>query len=278
MNSNNRFGMRNGASGRLLGRNGHDELVCITTELLSYEWLTFRKLSAGGFLLMVESTGTIGKLYPIQRTDSNSPYLNIGEASNQFGLHKLTGSVFRRFEWVVPNRLARSSAPYYEGDDSDQGINETSIEFLVSRGIKNIISLNSIELSPRERDRLCAADISYSHVRSLEFTAPRQKQFDQIWKAYEKAGATIVYCGYGDGRTGMAISAIQLFEGRTLGDLDYRANGVQCPSQLAALNDLSERIHGQSDGLLNMQPPSYTAWHPRKGGDRMRGDEIVEER
>ena len=42
----------------------------------------------------------------------------------------------------------------------------------------------------------------------------------------------------------MAISAIQLFQGRALDDNDYRGNGVQCPSQLAALNTLSDRING----------------------------------
>ena len=41
----------------------------------------------------------------------------------------------------------------------------------------------------------------------------------------------------------MAISAIQLFQGRALNDNDYRGNGVQCPGQLAALNALSDRIN-----------------------------------
>ena len=41
----------------------------------------------------------------------------------------------------------------------------------------------------------------------------------------------------------MAISAIQLFQGRALDDNDYRERGVQCPSQLAALNALSDRIN-----------------------------------
>jgi len=48
----------------------------------------------------------------------------------KFGLHKLKNKVFRRFEWVIPGRLARSSAPYYDGEDSDEAINETSVEFL----------------------------------------------------------------------------------------------------------------------------------------------------
>ena len=160
----------------------------------------------------------------------------------QFGLHKIKNPVFRQFEWVIPSSLARSSAPYYDGEDADESINETSIEFLNNNRIKNIISLNSVELSPRERGWLHAARISYSHIEAMEYTAVTQEQFDQIWNAYNKSGTTIVYCGYGDGRTGMAISAIQLFQGRAL-DNDYRENGVQCPSQLAALNALNGRIN-----------------------------------
>jgi hypothetical protein len=206
------------------------------------------------------------KICAIQRVNCSSPDLQIGKDITQFGLHRLGRSVFRRFEWVVPDLLARSSAPYYDGEDSDQSINETSIDFLHNYGIKNIISLNSIEISSREKGRLRAAEIKYSHIKTLEFTAPSQEQFDQIWNAYDKAGTTIVYCGYGDGRTGMAISAIQLFEGRILSDLDYRANGVQCPSQIEALDALGERIHSvetPSDPLntceIQLEPPPYTS-------------------
>ncbi|PWW77331.1 hypothetical protein C7212DRAFT_276563 [Tuber magnatum] len=266
MNSNGRIGMRNAATGCFLGRHkDQGEFACVVTHHLKHEWLTFTRLSLGGYSLMVLSPTGGDKISPVQRVDnkSNSPNLKIGTAVHQFGLHQLKDSVFRRFEWVVPDRLARSSAPYYDGEDSDESINETSIEFLHSHGIHNIISLNSVELSPRERGRLHAANISYSHIKTLEFTAPTQEQFDEIWNVYNGAGVAIVYCGYGDGRTGMAISAIQLFQGRTLSDLDYRANGVQCPCQREALNTLSERIHGDENhsdppSAPDIQPPPYT--------------------
>ena len=145
---------------------------------------------------------------------------------------------------MIPGRLARSSVPYYDGEDSDEAINETSIEFLNGHKMGGIISLNSVELSPRQKGRLRATGISYSHIKAVGCTAVTQRQFNQIWNDYDEAGVTIVYCGYGDERTGMAISAIQLFQGRALDDNDFRANGVQCSSQLAALNRLSDRING----------------------------------
>ncbi|CUS08545.1 unnamed protein product [Tuber aestivum] len=262
-NSNGRFGMRNSATGRMLGRgNQKDGVGCFATKHLPWECLTFTRLSLGGYSLKVIGAVTGDKLSPVQRRDKTSTSLMIGTAAHQFGLHQLQDSVFRRFEWVAPGRLARSSAPYYDGEDSDESINETSIGFLVSHGIKNIISLNSVEISPRERGRLRVAGISYSHIKALECAAPTQEQFDKIWNAYEKAGVTIVYCGYGDGRTGMAISAIQLFQGRTLSGLDYKANGVQCRVQIEALNKLSDRIHGvenhsDSPDTPDVQPPPY---------------------
>ena len=243
-NSDDRIGMRNRHTKMFLGWSEHEGVICAVPHFRVWEWLTFTWLSVGGYSLKVRC-GDSEKLRPIQRVVSKiSPRLKVGEECTQLGLHKIKNSVFRRFEWVIPGRLARSSAPYYDGEDADESINETSIEFLNNYGIKNIISLNSVELSPRQRGWLRAAGISYSHIKTIEYTAVTQEQFDQIWSAYDTAGATIVYCGYGDGRTGMAISAIQLFQGRGLENNDYRENGVQCPSQVAALNALSDRING----------------------------------
>jgi len=241
--SDDRIGMRNRHTKMLLGWGEHHGLVCAVPHFRVSEWLTFTWLSVGGYSLKVHC-GDSDKLRPIQRAESKRwPEFKVGEGCIQLGLRKIRDSVFRRFEWVIPGHLARSSAPYYDGEDADEGINETSIEFLNNYRIKNIISLNSVELSPRQRGWLRAAGISYSHIKTMEYTAVTQEQFDQIWSAYDKARATIVYCGYGDGRTGMAISAIQLFQGRVLETNDYRENGVQCPSQMVALNALSDRIN-----------------------------------
>ncbi|PUU75892.1 hypothetical protein B9Z19DRAFT_1089425 [Tuber borchii] len=261
--SDHQIGMRNKQTGRMLGWWEGNILKCKAKVNDAWEWLTFTRLSLGGYSLKVSPKGK-ERPRPLQRVDSDSPHLKIGEVCTQFGLHKIKGPVFRRFEWVIPGHLARSSAPFYDGEDADESINEISTEFLNNYGIKNIISLNSVGLSTRQKGRLRAAKISYSHIKAEKCTAVTQEQFDQIWNAYDKAGATIVYCGYGDGRTGMAISAIQLFQGRALNDNDYMENGVQCLSQLAALKELSVRINGveSSSGPVNTldtQPPPYTA-------------------
>ncbi|KAG0639006.1 hypothetical protein HOY80DRAFT_1137082 [Tuber brumale] len=258
-NSDNQIGMRNRQTGRLLGWIGDNNFGCVATLLLPDEGLTFTRLSLGGYSLWVRPDAG-NKLRPVVHIDSITPHLKVvHEIWTHFGLHRIKHPVFRRFEWVVPGRLARSSAPYFDGDDSDESINQTSIEFLHHHQIKNIISLNSVELSPREKGRLRAANISYSHIRAVECAAVTQEQFDQIWNAYHKAGTTLVYCGYGDGRTGMAISAIQLFEGRTLSELDYRENGLQCHTQLAAVEN-----HDDAGGTSDTQPPQYAGPEKKK--------------
>ncbi|CUS10128.1 unnamed protein product [Tuber aestivum] len=260
INSDHWHGMKNRSTGCFLGRAEGNKTRCSIRDHRLWEYFSFVRHGLGGYSMMMSPHDGGRRLGLLQRIDSDDKRLTIGEAGTQFGLHLVKNPVFRRFEWVVPDRLARSSAPYYDGEDSDESINETSIEFLHNHGIHNIISLNSVEITPREKGRLRAAKISYSHIIVPECTAPTQEQFDQIWNAYKGALATIVYCGYGDGRTGMAISAIQLCEGRPLGELDFRANGAQCRGQIEALNALSERIHGSE---THDDPPDTRDIEPR---------------
>ena len=118
----------------------------------------------GGYSINVNPDLT-AKRRPPQRVDSDNPHLKVGEVATQFGLYKIKNSVFKRFELVIPARLARSSASYYDGEDADESINETSIEFLNNYGIKNIISLNSVELSPHKKGRLRTVGMSYHTSR-----------------------------------------------------------------------------------------------------------------
>ncbi|RPA94550.1 hypothetical protein L873DRAFT_1792825 [Choiromyces venosus 120613-1] len=251
-NENGRIGMQNESTKRFLGRsNSWSDFACAAEIQKGWENLYFAPLSLGGYSMMVVNAvniiwynATDEELHPVQRKDEGKPDLMIGGRIERFDLHQLEDSVIRRFQWVVPDRLARSSAPYYDSEDSDQSMNETSIEFLTKHGINRIISLNEIPLSARERRKLKAAEISYIHIRVPDFAAPTESQFDQIRAAYARGGVALIYCGYGDGRTGTAISALQIFEGRKLSHKDYRDHGVQSPNQLTALDELSIRIHG----------------------------------
>ena len=98
----------------------------------------------------------------LQRVDSDSPHLKVGEVTFQFSLPNIKNSVFRRFEWVIPSRLARSSAPYYDREDADESINETSIEFLNSHKEHHQFELcRAIAMS--EGQASCGWDLIYTH-------------------------------------------------------------------------------------------------------------------
>src|ERR1043165_6950264 len=124
--------------------------------------------------------------------------------------------VFRRFEWVISNKLARSSAPHYNEEEGDksQRMDDVAIKFLVKNAIKNVISMNEFILTKEEMEKLREHKIGYLHLPVKDFTAPTIKQLHDAYESYASAKTTLVYCGYGYGRTGTVIVAFKLFEGQ----------------------------------------------------------------
>jgi len=242
MNKTNRYGFRNEQTRRFLGRDKCANLVCTISEHLGWECLTFTKVGMGGYALTVPVDD---RLCPTKRvSDPDGPYMKVVDESNtQIGLHQLNKGAFRRFEWVIPGQLARSSAPYYNNQDSDQHMDSSAVRFLVDHGIQNIISLNSEKLSAEEQNRLRVVEITYNHIGVVDFTAPTREQFDLIHECAPGGRVTLVYCGYGHGRTGSAISALQLYYGRRMREIDFRENRVEDRTQYTALQALQRRLH-----------------------------------
>ncbi|KAB8226793.1 protein-tyrosine phosphatase family protein [Aspergillus alliaceus] len=152
---------------------------------------------------------------------------------------------FDRFEWVKDNRLARSNAPYYQSKDSDQRIDNKAVNFLKQKGIQTIISLNSRSLSSAEKKLLEQNKITYHHVPVEDYQAPTLDDLAAIWAYYQNGGCTVVWCGYGWGRTGTAISAIQLYSGESLNHDDYKANHVETDPQIKVLDELKQKIKNE---------------------------------
>jgi len=123
-------------------------------------------------------------------------------------------------------------------------MDEAAVHFLLQQGITHVISLNSEPLSPEELELLRKNGIHYTHVPVTDHTSPTLDQLKQIWTAYaaHRGEKTLVHCGYGEGRTGTAISAIQLNMGYDLKDGDYRANGVEYLTQIDTLDELKHEL------------------------------------
>ncbi|THC87932.1 hypothetical protein EYZ11_012623 [Aspergillus tanneri] len=162
---------------------------------------------------------------------------------------------FHRFELVGehtdPNHvLARSSAPSYIDELGKDGTQELSIrqaDFLKENGFDNIISLNSERLSQAEENLLKERGIGYTHLPVKDFHPPTLDDLRTGVAEYNNHRATLVWCGFGHGRTGTMISAIQIEVNAKSGlerlteDL-FKKNHVEKESQFKILEKFQEKL------------------------------------
>lgn len=162
---------------------------------------------------------------------------------------------FYRFNWVTTHmpsgdRLARSSSPNYIIRDSDQNLTDASIKFLQEQGIEHVIGLNSKANDETIKKKLKDGNIEYTPLPVQDFTAPTLEQLAEGNAAYRKhRGGTLVWCGYGHGRTGTMITALQIYAEKDKGEdrndityADYRTNHVESAEQFEVLDELKEKI------------------------------------
>ncbi|PHH76538.1 hypothetical protein CDD80_1444 [Ophiocordyceps camponoti-rufipedis] len=109
--------------------------------------------------------------------------------------------------------IYRSSSPFYTKRDSTQKCRPSTAEFLKRHGIKTVISLNSRARNGCFRRMYEQYGITYVAVPVWDMRAPTFKDLDNIARAFQTGrhrGGILVWCGYGHGRAGTAITAMQL--------------------------------------------------------------------
>jgi hypothetical protein len=119
------------------------------------------------------------------------------------------------------HRLFRASSPNYvsrgedriNGGDKSQNLTQDAVNWLTKNKVNSIISFNQFPYKPDELDLLKKANITYRHYGAEDFHSPSIENLKAAVKFHaEFEGAvTLVHCGYGQGRTGTGISAIQLY-------------------------------------------------------------------
>ncbi|KAI1631189.1 hypothetical protein F4809DRAFT_658336 [Biscogniauxia mediterranea] len=146
---------------------------------------------------------------------------------------------FYRFKWVkghIPDndKLARSSAPHYKTQDSDQYLNDASIKFLKDNKIEHVISLNSQAKNSDIVKKLKENNIAYTPLPVEDFHAPTLGDLEKGNEEYRKHRAgTLVWCGYGHGRTGTMVTGLQIYAEKDkpspgkLSHEDYKKNNVE---------------------------------------------------
>lgn len=119
------------------------------------------------------------------------------------------------------HRLFRSSSPNYktpledpiDGGDRSQRLTQDAVNWLTKNKINSLISFNQFSYKPEELDLLKEANITYWHYGTKDFTSPSIENLKNAAKFHAgfEGAVTLVHCGYGHGRTGTGISAIQLY-------------------------------------------------------------------
>jgi len=143
------------------------------------------------------------------------------------------------------NKLYRASAPHYGGSGRSQHLTEDSVKFLTDHEIVAIISFNSYPYTDPERSLLEKAQIDYLHLPVEDFHAATEAQLLEANKFYLDHSSTLIHCAYGHGRTGTAVTALQLYytKGKDPKEAQWAAvNHVEDPSQLEALRAIRDRL------------------------------------
>jgi protein-tyrosine phosphatase len=235
------FGFANVGTEKYLGWLSGGTISCGRPHLKGWERITFIHLGAGGYkmLFCIDDSHMTIQLQP----DRDGTYVKaVKDNHTILGLHRLEDPVFRRFKWVIPGRLARSSTPHFDSNDEDQNMNTEAVEFLSRHGITNVINLNTCPLSWTELAALYSKGITYTHIAIQDFQAPTLEEFDTINSNFTAALTTLVCGGFGHGRVGTAISALQLYTGRRLRRTDFKGNYVQTEVQFNELDQLKHKL------------------------------------
>ncbi|KAF4585867.1 protein-tyrosine phosphatase [Ophiocordyceps camponoti-floridani] len=177
-----------------------------------------------------------------------------------------SGHGFSRFTWVTEHlletdKLARSSAPHYSCDDSSQRLNDESIRFLQGKGIGHVISLNSLADDKTIVDKLVENNIKYTAIPVPDLASLSMGEMMKAISFFisEPQRPTLIWCGYGHGRTGTLVTAIQMFRLRQmekplqLDHDDYMKNHVETQSQRSLLDVYQFTLNAESDYDFKMR-------------------------
>ena len=110
--------------------------------------------------------------------------------------------------------LARSSQPGYPAGDSGHTLREWDVGFLRANKIVCFISANERNMDADSKARLAKAGIEFHDCKVKDYTATTVRQLTDAAALIEACrtrdinpGATLLYCGHGQGRTGTFVAA-----------------------------------------------------------------------
>lgn len=147
------------------------------------------------------------------------------------------------------HKLYRSSSPNYLGNDITQMLTSTAVKHLADQGIDSIISFNRYPYIDSEKQLLVDANISYLHLPVKDFSPPTLAQLESAIAFFNdpQQHSTLIHCGFGHGRTGTAVTALQLSTmlGIKPTEKEWEENHVETPEQMAVLRQFRDQLTGK---------------------------------
>lgn len=156
------------------------------------------------------------------------------------------------------------------------------IEALRKRGVRHVITVNSMGKDHNIAVPLSEAKIAYTFVEVKDFQSPTAKDFKYIYEEFKKHDRNAhIWCGFGDGRSGTVVSAIQMYTQKEFsGNPEmlsedvwikvWARNKVEKPIQMEALGMLFDEFHppsgsrGKTVAIIRKINPFYTVSDARK--------------
>ncbi|KZZ98878.1 protein-tyrosine phosphatase [Moelleriella libera RCEF 2490] len=163
--------------------------------------------------------------------------------------------------------LYRSSAPFWQtGFQERHRVTDATIDWLKKNKITQVIAVNSRSApeDPAEdggkqvAEKLKKAGISYTAVPTKDGSYPDyQKLKDAAEKFASGSGGTLVWCGYGHGRSGLMVSSIQSLREqknpspRRVTVEDYQKNFIETPEQMALVDIYQDDLKAKTQTKVN---------------------------
>ncbi len=202
-----------------------------------------------------------------------------GAESNDMFIGKMKGKIsIPRFQWVLEGKLARCAQPGgFGGSDRVHTVNRHDAYFLTSKNVSRVISVNSRAMDQAGQTALTNAGIAFHHFPIPDYKAPTAWELWEVARLIETGrGATVIYCGFGAGRTGTFVAgwaklkikpAIMGLDKATFLKDNF---GVEAACQTQVLNTLVPNgpppAHARTPNPLPPPPPVNPVAAPQLSG------------
>jgi protein-tyrosine phosphatase len=129
-------------------------------------------------------------------------------------------------------------------------VTDSAVAFLTLTGIDTIVSFNQVPYTSEEQARVHKAGIFYRHLPVEDFQPPSYEQLRSAVQLFNDRlkSLTLVHCGFGYGRTGTGITALQLFAtwGSDPPEADWEElNHVETDDQKKVLRRIRSHYQGK---------------------------------